>query len=90
VTYSLPHDYIEQYLALESFETTEELLELCGATIDQKAVPLLKQRLWEENQRVEELGTKGYIRMREKSLQLVMSLTQLIAALEEQSNESSK
>jgi hypothetical protein len=36
---------IEQYLVLESFEVTEELLSLCGATIDARALPLLKRRL---------------------------------------------
>lgn len=73
---------IEQYLVLESFEVTEDLLSLCGATIDTRALPLLKRRLEEEKQQVILLQERGYIRMREKSEQLVKSLTLLIPALE--------
>jgi hypothetical protein len=73
---------IEQYLVLESFEVTEELLSLCGASIDTRALPLLKRRLEEEKQQVILLQERGYIRMREKSEQLVKSLTLLIPALE--------
>ena len=40
--------FIEQYLVLESFEVTEELLSLCGASIDIRALPLLKRRLEED------------------------------------------
>jgi len=76
-------DFIEQYLVLESFEVTEELLSLCGATIDTRALPLLKRRIEEEKQQVILLEERGYIRMREKSEQLVRSLSQLIIALEE-------
>ncbi len=75
--------FIEQYLVLESFEVTEELLSLCGASIDIRALPLLKRRLEEEKQQVILLQERGYIRMREKSEQLVTSLMPLIAALEE-------
>jgi hypothetical protein len=39
---------VEQYLGLESMEMTETLLDICGATIDARALPLLKQRLHEE------------------------------------------
>lgn len=74
---------VQQYLSLESFEVTEELLELCGACIDARALPLLKRRLHEEEARVPVLEARGYIRMREKSEQLVASLNPLIAALEE-------
>ncbi len=73
---------IEQYLVLESFEVTEELLSLCGDTIDTRALSLLKRRLEEEKQQVILLQERGYIRMREKSEQLVKSLTLLIPALE--------
>ncbi len=76
-------DIIEQYLVLESFEVTEELLSLCRATIDTRALSLLKRRLEEEKQQVILLEERGYIRMREKSEQLVASLTLLIPALEE-------
>lgn len=50
-TYPGQNDLIhlmEQYLGLESMEVTEELLELCGASIDTHALPLLKRRLHEE------------------------------------------
>jgi len=73
---------IEQYLVLESFEVTEELINLCGATIDTRALPVLKRRLEEERQQVILLQERGYIRMREKSEQLVTSITLLIPALE--------
>ncbi|HCF86799.1 MAG TPA: hypothetical protein DEV72_16565 [Ktedonobacter sp.] len=39
---------VEQYLGLESLEVTEDLLDLCGASIDVRALPLLRQRLREE------------------------------------------
>ncbi len=83
MTPSQVQDRIEQYLVLESFEVTEELLSLCGATIDTRALPLLKRRLEEEKQQVILLEERGYIRMREKSEQLVTSLSLLISALEE-------
>jgi len=78
----------EQYLGLESMEVTEELLDLCGATIDTRAVPLLKRRLREEEAQIPILEARGYIRMREKSEQLVASLKPLIAALEEVNHEA--
>ena len=78
----------ERYLGLESMEVTEELLDLCGASIDTRAVPLLKRRLREEEAQVPILEARGYIRMREKSEQLVASLKPLIAALEEMNNEA--
>jgi hypothetical protein len=81
-------DLIERYLVLESFEVTEELLDLCGATLDARAVPLLKRRLQEEEHQVVSFEAKGYIRMREKSEQLVSSLTLLIKALEDNNDVS--
>ncbi len=72
---------IEQYLGLESLEVTEMLLDLCGATIDQGALSLLKQRLQEERVKVPLLEARGYVRLREKSEQMVAALTPLIAAL---------
>lgn len=81
-------DLIEHYLVLESFEVTEVLLDLCGATLDTRAVPLLKKRLQEEEQQVVSFEAKGYIRMREKSEQLVTSLTLLIKALEDSNDVS--
>jgi hypothetical protein len=74
---------VESYLGLESFEVTEELLDLCGARLDTRALPVLRRRLQEEEGRVLRLEPQGYIRMAEKSQQLVASLTLLIAALEE-------
>jgi hypothetical protein len=75
---------VEQYLGLESLEVTETLLDLCGAHIDSKAVPLLEQRLQEEEAQLPVLEVRGYVRMREKSEQLIASLRQLIAALEQE------
>jgi hypothetical protein len=79
---------VEQYLGLESMEVTEELLDLCGASIDTRALSLLKRRLREEEMQVPILESHGYIRMREKSEQLVASLKSLIAALEEMNDEA--
>ena len=78
----------ERYLGLESLEVTEELLDLCGASIDTRALPLLKRRLQEEEAQIPMLEARGYIRMREKSEQLVGSLKLLIEALEETSHDT--
>lgn len=75
---------VEQYLGLESLEVTEELLDLCGASIDARALLLLQQRLHEEEAALPQLEVRGYVRLREKSEQLVASLRQLIAALEQE------
>ncbi len=77
---------LERYLGLESLEVTEELLDLCGASIDPQALPVLKRRLHEEKAQVIQLGAREYIRMREKSEQLMTSLTPVIAALEEEAS----
>ena len=85
-----PHDLtnlVEQYLGLESMEVTEALLDLCGASIDERALPLLNQRLQEEEEQIPLLNLRGYIRMREKCEQLVASLRALIAALEQPGRE---
>jgi len=79
---------VEHYLGLESLEVTEELLDLCGATIDERAMPVLKRRLREEEAQVPLLEARGYTRMREKSEQLVRSLTSLITVLEEMSHDT--
>jgi len=84
----LLYHLVERYLGLESFEVTEELLDLCGATIDAYALPLLRRRLREEETQIPTLETRGYIRMREKSEQLVESLKPLIEALEETSHDT--
>ncbi len=73
---------VEQYLGLESLEVTETLLDLCGVNIDARALPLLKQRLQEEEGQLPALEAHGYVRMREKGEQLIASLKRLIAVLE--------
>ena len=70
---------VEHYLGLESMEVTETLLDLCGATIDERALPLLKQRLQEEQTQIPLLDARGYVRLREKSEQMVAALVPLIA-----------
>ncbi len=82
-TQRLLQQLVERYLGLESFEVTEVLLDLCGANINACALPLLKRRLHEEEAQIPTLEARGYIRMREKSEQLVESLKPLIEALEE-------
>ena len=79
--------HVEQYLGLESMEVTEELLDLCGASIDARALPLLRLRLHEEETQIPQLEARGYVRMREKCEQLVASLRLLIAALEQVKQE---
>jgi hypothetical protein len=75
---------VEQYLGLESMEVTEDLLDLCGASIDTRALPLLRRRLSEEEAQIPRLEMRGYVRMREKCEQLVASLRLLIEALEQE------
>ncbi len=88
---SNPYDQlVGQYLGLESMDVTETLLDLCGATIDRRALSLLKQRLQEERVKVPLLEARGYIRLREKSEQMVAALTPLIAALEGECSEEEK
>ena len=88
---SNPYDQlVGQYLGLESMEVTETLLDLCGATIDRRALSLLKQRLQEERVKVPLLEARGYIRLREKSEQMVAALTPLLAALEGACSEEEK
>ncbi len=79
---SLTH-LVEQYLGLESMEITESLLDVCGARIDARAIPLLTRRLQEEEAQILSFQVRGYTRMREKSEQLVASLKPLIAALKQ-------
>jgi len=81
------HDFthlVEQYLGLGTMEVTEDLLDLCGACIDIRALPLLKRRLREEEVQISLFETRGYVRMREKCEQLVASLRPLIAVLEQE------
>jgi len=93
MTERMSNDYdqlVEQYLGLESMDVTEALLELCGATIDGRALPLLKQRLQEEQAQIPSLEARGYLRLREKSEQMVAALTPLIVALGAAGSEEEK
>ena len=81
---------VEQYLGRESMEVTETLLDICGASIDQRALPLLKQRLQEEQMQIPLLDARGYVRLREKSKQMVAALVPLIAALSAAGSEEEK
>jgi hypothetical protein len=93
MTQQMGNDYdqfVEQYLGLESMEVTETLLDLCGATVDVRALPLLKQRLQEEQVQISLLDARGYVRLREKSEQMVAALTPLIAALSAAGSEEEK
>jgi hypothetical protein len=78
---------VEQYLGLESMEVTEDLLDLCGASIDARALPLLRRRLHEEETQIPQLEARGYTRMLEKGEQLIASLRLLIAVLEQMKQE---
>ncbi len=71
-----------RYLDLESMEVVEELLELCGTELDARALPVLSRRLAEEQESLPALESRGYVRMAEKSFQLVASLENLISELE--------
>lgn len=88
MTDGIPTELLERYLRLESFEVTEELVDLCGAIIDMRALPILKRRLQEEEAQVPTLEARGYIRMQEKSLQLIASLKPLIETLEGLSHDA--
>jgi hypothetical protein len=79
---ALQTSLVEQYLGLEAMEVIEDLLDLCGANIDARALPKLKQRLAEEEACIPVFQARGYVRMREKSEQLAESLRPLIAILE--------
>ena len=84
---STPHFdlLVEQYLGLETMEMTELLLDVCGATLDTRALSFLRRRLDEEQAQVAAFQARGYIRMREKSEQLIARLQPLIAVLEQES-----
>jgi hypothetical protein len=78
---------VERYLGLESMEATEILLELCGARVNEQALPLLRQRVLEEEAQVHLWERHGYVRLREKSEQLVDALRPLITTLERMKQE---
>jgi hypothetical protein len=75
-----------RYLSLEELIIMEELLDLCGARIDTRALPLLRRRLQEEEAHAIALGARGYVRMGEKCEQLTTCIKQLIEALEDTSH----
>ncbi len=83
MTVDRTHDLIDRYIGLESVEVLDELLTVCGADIDARAIPLLKRRLGDEKGQSSEHRVQGYTRMAEKSAQMIACLTALIAALEE-------
>lgn len=76
------HDAIASYLNLEGFEVIETLLDLCGVSVDARALPILRCRLQEETQQSQQWQDRGYHRLYEKSQQLISSLNLLIAHLE--------
>lgn len=78
---------IQWYLNLESLDVTEELLDVCGATLDERALPTLKRRLQEEESFMLHLAKYGYIRMREKSEQLISRIEPLIKMLEKMKHD---
>ena len=69
---------VAQYLGLEELSVAEDLLDMCGASIDVRALHLLKRRLHEEEMRATALGARGYVRMHEKCEQLMTCLKQLM------------
>ncbi len=73
---------VERYLGLESLEVIEELLDRCGATVDTRALPLLRRRLAEERALLVAHEARGYVRLAEKSAQLIASLKALLGDLE--------
>ena len=75
-------DAARLYLDLESMEVVEELLELCGAELDARALPVLRRRLAEEQGALPALESRGYVRMAEKGFQIVANLEDLISELE--------
>jgi hypothetical protein len=78
----IDQDIVAAYLNLEGFEVIEALLDLCGATVDVRALPILRRRLHEETVQSQQWQERGYLRLHEKSEQLVTSLNLLIARLE--------
>lgn len=73
---------VAQYLGLEELSVIEALLDMCGTSLDARALLLFKKRLHEEERRATTLEARGYIRMHEKCEQLVTCLKQLIEAME--------
>ena len=74
---------IARYLALESVDAMEQLAAASDLAIDGRALPFLKRRLAEEEERHAQLAARGYVRMAEKSAQLLGALRPLIVALEQ-------
>ncbi len=79
---------IAHYFGLEALEVLEDLLALCGPTIDARALPLLAARLATEEAALALLTTRGYTRMAEKSAHLATSLRALIQVLKEEDDDS--
>jgi len=84
VTNDVSEALIARYIALESIQAMEELATISDLAIDTRALPFLKRRLVEEEERQALLAARGYMRMSEKSAQLMNALRPLIVALEEE------
>lgn len=72
----------ERYLGLESFDGIEEIVATCGATIDERALPILWRRLHEEENALPLYRERGYVRIAEKAEQMIGCLRSLIVGLE--------
>lgn len=83
MTRNISPTLLEQYLGLEALETMEELAHVSALIIDERVLPVLRRRLNEEQQQQPLLEARGYLRMAEKSAQLITVLKPLIAALED-------
>jgi hypothetical protein len=73
---------MDRYLNLESLDAQEQLLTVCGSSIDARALPILRRRLEEERASATHYGKQGYARMSEKARQLADTVQLLIGALE--------
>jgi hypothetical protein len=83
MTRNLASSLVKQYMGLESLETMEELASVSNLVIDERVLPVLRRRLDEELRQQPLLEMRGYLRMAEKSAQLITVLKPLIAALED-------
>jgi len=72
----------KRYLGLESFDGIEEIVAVCGAQVDEQALPILRRRLHEEEDALPTYRARGYVRMAEKAEQMIGCLRPLIAELE--------
>lgn len=73
---------VERYLGLESIDVQEQLLDVCGSRIDERALPILKRRIEEAHAAATWYTARGYVRMAEKADQLADAVRPLIVAFE--------